>query len=335
MVVHPEVGKWLIALGEKAFGMDPFGWRVAAAVVGALMVLVMCRLVRRLTGSTLLGCVAGLLLCFDGLHLVLSRLALLDIFLSFFLLLRRACLVIDRDWTRARMAAAGRREPVDEPDGWGPWGPTLLVPAVAGCWPACASGWPCGTKWSAIYPLAAFGLLVWFWNAGARRSLGRALAAAEVGRRRRRTGLRAPGRGRLRRVRRDLDRLADPRARVRGHLSNTQYTRFKDWAGECKGKKMWTRVLQVEGVVDRERARRARPRRGWSSHCGRWGYYHHDVYVFHTEFLNGSTHIYAVRARRLAAAQPAGRGRRRARHQARHAGLRGGRRTATACARCC
>ena len=52
MVVHPEVGKWLIALGEKAFGMDPFGWRIGSAVVGALMVLVMCRLVRRLTGST-------------------------------------------------------------------------------------------------------------------------------------------------------------------------------------------------------------------------------------------------------------------------------------------
>ena len=23
MIVHPEVGKWLIALGIKAFGMDP------------------------------------------------------------------------------------------------------------------------------------------------------------------------------------------------------------------------------------------------------------------------------------------------------------------------
>ena len=104
MVVHPEVGKWLIALGEKAFGMDPFGWRVAAAVVGSLMVLVMCRLARRLTGSTLLGCVAGLLLCFDGLQFVLSRLALLDIFLAFFILCAVACLVADRDWYRARMA---------------------------------------------------------------------------------------------------------------------------------------------------------------------------------------------------------------------------------------
>jgi len=83
MTVHPEVGKWMIALGEKAFGLDPFGWRVASAVVGSLMVLMLCRLVRRLTGSTMLGCVAGLLLCFDGMHLVLSRQALLDIFLTF------------------------------------------------------------------------------------------------------------------------------------------------------------------------------------------------------------------------------------------------------------
>ena len=104
MVVHPEVGKWLIALGEKAFGMDPFGWRVMSAVAGALMVLVLCRLVLRLTGSLLLGCVAGLLLTLDGLHFVLSRLALLDIFLALFLLCGVACVVNDRYWMRARMA---------------------------------------------------------------------------------------------------------------------------------------------------------------------------------------------------------------------------------------
>ena len=123
MVVHPEVGKWLIALGEKAFGMDPFGWRIAAAVAGSLMVLVLIRLVRRLTGSTLLGCVAGLLLCFDGMHLVLSRLALLDIFLAFFLICAASCLVADRDWTRARMAARRRARLL---------GAAAVVPAVAG-----------------------------------------------------------------------------------------------------------------------------------------------------------------------------------------------------------
>src|SRR5262245_8460352 len=72
--VHPDLGKWVIAGGEWLFGMDSFGWRVSAAVVGSLTVLVLARLVRRMTGSTLLGCVAGLLLCFDALHFVMSRL---------------------------------------------------------------------------------------------------------------------------------------------------------------------------------------------------------------------------------------------------------------------
>jgi dolichyl-phosphate-mannose-protein mannosyltransferase len=145
MIVHPEAGKWLIALGEKAFGMDPFGWRIASAVVGSLMVLVMCRLARRMTGSTLLGCVAGLLLAFDGMQFVLSRLALLDIFVAFFVLAGVSCLVCDRDWHRARMAA---RLP----------GP--VVGRGGGCcsgrgWsrPACGSGWRAGrsgwrrTRW--------------------------------------------------------------------------------------------------------------------------------------------------------------------------------------------
>ena len=129
MVVHPDVGKWLIALGEKAFGMDPFGWRIAAAVVGALMVLVMCRFVRRVTGSTALGLVGGLLLSLDGLHLVLSRLALLDIFLAFFILCGVHCVVADRQWFRERLAAGA-----DPPAASG-----------RGCWPA---GSPSASRWA-------------------------------------------------------------------------------------------------------------------------------------------------------------------------------------------
>ena len=70
MIVHPEVGKWLIAAGIKVFGMDPTGWRMASAVIGSLMVMLMCRFVRQVTGSTVLGLIAGLLLCVDGLQLV-------------------------------------------------------------------------------------------------------------------------------------------------------------------------------------------------------------------------------------------------------------------------
>jgi len=167
-IVHPDGGKWLIALGEKAFGMDPFGWRISAAVAGALTVLVLARMVRRLTGSTLLGCLAGLLLAFDGLHFVMSRLALLDVFLAFWLVCATACLVADRDWGRRRLA---RLHPgTTDVRGFGPvrallWRPWRLAAGV--CF-----GLACGTKWSAVYLLAAFGLLAWAWDVRARRAIG-------------------------------------------------------------------------------------------------------------------------------------------------------------------
>ena len=170
MVVHPEVGKYLIGLGEHLFGMDPFGWRIASAVAGTLMVTVMVRLARRLTGSTLLGCIAGLLLCFDGLEFVLSRMALLDIFLAFFLLCAVSCLVADRDWGRARLARLVPEDHVADPREWGPvrallWRPWRLAAGV--CF-----GLALGTKWNALYPLAVLGILVWLWDAGARGALG-------------------------------------------------------------------------------------------------------------------------------------------------------------------
>ncbi|WP_229691810.1 glycosyltransferase family 39 protein, partial [Sphaerisporangium melleum] len=61
-VVHPPLGKWMIGVGEWLFGPNPFGWRFAAALIGALSILMLARLARRMTRSTLLGCMAGLLL---------------------------------------------------------------------------------------------------------------------------------------------------------------------------------------------------------------------------------------------------------------------------------
>jgi dolichyl-phosphate-mannose-protein mannosyltransferase len=168
-VVHPEAGKWMIAAGEWMFGMTPLGWRFSAAVIGTLMVLVMCRLVRRLTGSTLLGCIAGTLLTFDALHFVMSRIALLDVFLAFWLLCAVHCLVADRDWARVKLAQSYETTPRNV----GMFGPVrgfLLRP-----WRITAGvcfGLACGTKWSGIFVVAGFGLLIWAWDSGMRRSIG-------------------------------------------------------------------------------------------------------------------------------------------------------------------
>jgi dolichyl-phosphate-mannose--protein O-mannosyl transferase len=260
MVVHPEVGKWLIALGEKAFGMDPFGWRIAAAVVGSLMVLVMCRFVRRVSGSTALGLAGGLLLALDGLQLVLSRIALLDIFLAFFLLLGVHCVVADRQWFRARLARGATR--------------ALLRPWLLGA--GVSFGLAVGTKWTALFPLAAFGLLLTAWNYGARRSFGHPSALVKA--------LFVDGpiaflslvvvafvvyvstwTGWLMNA-----------AEYEEALSNTQYTTYG-------GGTAWPTANEADASGVGE---------VWQS-LRSLGHYHHDVYTFHSHFLNDSTHVYA------------------------------------------
>ncbi|WP_443072769.1 dolichyl-phosphate-mannose--protein mannosyltransferase [Streptomyces sp. WMMC897] len=166
-VVHPPVGKWVIAVGEQLFGLTPFGWRFMVAVLGTLSVLMLCRIGRRLFRSTLLGCVAGALLAVDGLHFVMSRTALLDIVLMFFVLAAFGCLLLDRDRTRARLAAA---LPQDRPDD-----AVAALPLGARPWRLAAGvclGLACGTKWSGLFVLAAFGLLTVAWDVGARRTAG-------------------------------------------------------------------------------------------------------------------------------------------------------------------
>ncbi|GAB3686544.1 phospholipid carrier-dependent glycosyltransferase [Actinocorallia lasiicapitis] len=162
-IAHPPFGKWMIAVGEAIFGVNPFGWRFMAALCGTLSVLILCRLARRMTGNTLLGCAAGFLLALDGLHLVLSRTALLDIFLMFWVLAGFACLVNDRE--HARKVLAGKLDA--SPDRAFGLGPYVFHPwriAAGVCF-----GLAIGVKWSAAPFLACFVIMVFLWDMGARR----------------------------------------------------------------------------------------------------------------------------------------------------------------------
>ena len=164
-VVQPPVGKLLIAVGEWLYGLTSFGWRTASAFVGTAAILVMCRVTRRLTRSTLLGCVGGLLLSLDGLEFVLSRTGILDIFLMFFVLASFGCLVVDRDVSRARLAEAVVLQPADEA------GPQLGIRK----WRIAAGvliGLAGATKQDAIWYIFAFVGLCIAWDMGARRTAG-------------------------------------------------------------------------------------------------------------------------------------------------------------------
>lgn len=123
-IVHPPVGKWLIASGIKLFGDGEFGWRIASAIFATLLILLFARLVHVLFYSPLLTALGAALMALDGLLLVHSRTALLDLFLTFFTLLGVLL------WHRNRHI-----------------------------WAGIAFGLAIGCKWSAIYFVAVIGLI--------------------------------------------------------------------------------------------------------------------------------------------------------------------------------
>ncbi len=168
-VVHPPIGKWVIALGEWLFGLTPFGWRFGVATVGTLSVLILTFLARRLFRSTLLGAIAGLLLALDGLSIVMSRTALLDGVLAFWLVAAFACLLKDRDVGRLRLIE--RYEAAKAAGLLTPGGPQIGMR----WWRLAAGicfGLACATKWSGLFVLAACGLMVLVWDVAARKALG-------------------------------------------------------------------------------------------------------------------------------------------------------------------
>ena len=81
------------------------------------------RIVRRISRSTLVGGIAGLLLIADGVSFVSARTALLDGFLALFVVAAFGALIVDRDQMRARMHVAYLEGRIAET----PWGPRLGV----------------------------------------------------------------------------------------------------------------------------------------------------------------------------------------------------------------
>lgn len=158
-IAHPPLGKWLIALGILLFGPDSgWGWRFSVAIAGIATVGVTMRIGFLLSRSTWVACLAGLLLALDGVHIVLSRVALLDAFLTFFVAL--GALYVVHDWLATKRVRTSQVL----------WRRPWLVAAGA------AFGAATAIKWSGLYPVAAFLLLLTVGDL-LRRVSGRAFSA--------------------------------------------------------------------------------------------------------------------------------------------------------------
>ena len=102
---HPPFAKWMIATGIAVFGDEPFGWRVMNAVSGTALIGLMYLLGRELFRRRFAAFVAAFCIAFDGLLLVDSRIAVIDIHYitwavgAYLLTLR---LVADRDFRNLR-----------------------------------------------------------------------------------------------------------------------------------------------------------------------------------------------------------------------------------------
>ena len=85
-VSHPPLGKLIISLGILMFGMVPFGWRFMGALFGVLMVPVLYVFLKNLFGKTPVALCGTALFTFDFMHLVQTRIATIDTYGVFFIL---------------------------------------------------------------------------------------------------------------------------------------------------------------------------------------------------------------------------------------------------------
>lgn len=257
-VVHPPLGKWLIAVGEAGFGMNSFGWRIMAVVFGAVLVGATIRLARRVSRSTLIGALAGILLTFDGLAFTMSRIALLDIFQATFLVLAVAAVVADRDHARGRLAArmdaaglaslAGNYGPLVL---WRPW--RWVAGLMFGASIAC--------KWNSLFVLAAFGIISVWWDVGARRLAGAGFKSW-------------------------LALVVDGPLAFVAMVGTAFVTYVTTWTGWLQTSGGWGRGWGL-----------AHPDHPWVAAFGE-GFasllkYHQDIYAFHTgDYIRNATHAY-------------------------------------------
>ena len=137
-ITHPPLGKILIGVGIRIFGMNPFGWRFMGNIFGIMMLPLMYLFAKRIFKNSACATISMLLMCFDFMHFSQTRIATIDSFSVFFIMLMYYIMYMYYD--------------SDETD------IKKLLPMLFAC--GVAFGLGIATKWICVY--AGAGLAVLF-----------------------------------------------------------------------------------------------------------------------------------------------------------------------------
>lgn len=103
-ISHPPLGKLIISIGVRAFGMNPFGWRFMGNIFGIMMLPLMYLLGKRIFKNSFIALSAMLLLGFDFMHFSQTRIATIDSFSVFFIMLMYYLMYIYFDSSAAELS---------------------------------------------------------------------------------------------------------------------------------------------------------------------------------------------------------------------------------------
>ncbi|MBR1658840.1 MAG: glycosyltransferase family 39 protein [Oscillospiraceae bacterium] len=136
-ISHPPLGKLILSLGIRAFGMTPFGWRFVGTLTGVLMLPALYLMLKRMFGGTAVPACGALIFASDFMHFVQTRIATIDSYAVFFIILMY--LFFWRYWDAPRER---RRD----------WMPYLALSGL--CF-----GLGAASKWTCIYAGGGLGVL--------------------------------------------------------------------------------------------------------------------------------------------------------------------------------
>ena len=86
-VTHPPLGKLIISVGIRLFGMTPFGWRMMGTLFGIGMIPIFYAFLKNFFGKRKVAIWGTVFLATDFMHLTQTRIATIDTYAVFFIIL--------------------------------------------------------------------------------------------------------------------------------------------------------------------------------------------------------------------------------------------------------